>query len=349
VARPILGATGHMKEGDADVHTSTSLMRSDDYVMLGKQALQRLDNKSAIANFEKAIDQDPNSCEAHYSLGLAYHNQSLHNKSISEYEKAIALEQSFAPPYKGLAEVYEEKKDMKGAISYYEDYSKLILNRKDIEETREKINLLQAQTREQEDKIKRADELFRTGKEHYAQKRYDDAISELQRCITIDPNHQESQKYLEMAQNQKEKKRQKDIQECYVKGEGYLKNQNYSQATYCFSEVLKLAPDHADAKRQLESAKENIRRQQEKERLQQAEKKQRIAEHFSNGIASFNREEYSQAIFHFRNVLKLDPNHNDAQQYLEFAQLKKMEEKLENKTVDIIVDAKGDAKLPEGW
>ena len=48
-------------------------------------------------------------------------------------------------------------------------------------------------------------------------------------------------------------------------------------------------------------------------------------------------------------VLKLNPNDGEAKRYLEIAKVKKMEEKLEEKKLDILVDAQGDAKLPEGW
>jgi tetratricopeptide (TPR) repeat protein len=387
VVKSILDPTGPITKHTVESQEMTGLTTSDDYLRLGKQALQRRDNMSAIAHFEKARDEDPKSCEAHYLLGLAYHNHSLHNKSISEYNKAIHLEQAYAPPYRGLAEVYEARKEIQKAISYYEDYSKLILSRKQIEEIRQKINALQAQQLEQESRIQRAGALCRAGKEHYTEKRYEEAIRELEHCITVDPNHQECQKVLEMARTQNEKKRQKDIEACYAEGQGFLKNKDYLQATYYFNKVLKLSPNHADAKRQLELAKESMKRRQEMEKyysqglqsidsgnysqavaffekvvcvdtefgkareyLETAKQKEKtIAEYFSSGVASFKGEEYAQAIFHFSNVLKLNPNNSDAKRYLEIAQLKKMEEKLEEKKLDIFVNAQGDAKLPEGW
>jgi hypothetical protein len=74
-----------------------------------------------------------------------------------------------------------------------------------------------------------------------------------------------------------------------------------------------------------------------------------MAECFSDGMASFNGGDYSQAILHLNNVLKLNPNDGEAKRYLEIAKVKKMEAKLEEKKLDVLVDAPGDAKLPEGW
>jgi serine/threonine protein kinase len=387
VVKSILDSTGPSNKHTVESQEMTGLTTSDDYLRLGKQALQRHDNMSAIAHLEKARDEDPKICEAHYLLGLAYHNHSLHNKSISEYKKAIDLEGAYAPPYRGLAEVYEARKEIQKAISYYEDYSKLVLSRKQIEDIMQKITALQDQLLEEESRIQRAEALFRAGKEHYTEKKYEEAIRELEHCIAVDPNHPECQKFLEMARTQNEKKRQKDIEACYAEGQGFLKNKDYLQATYSFDKILKLSPDHGDAKRQLELAKEGMKRRQEMEKyysqglqsidsgnysqavaffekvvcldtdfgkareyLETAKQKEKtIADYFSRGIASFKKGEYAQSMFHFSSVLKLNPNNSDAKRYLETAKLKKMEEKLEEKQLDVFVHAQGDAKLPEGW
>ena len=387
VVKSILDPTGPLNRHTGESQKVKALATLDDYLGMGKQALQRHDNMSAIVHLEKARDEDPKSCEAHYLLGLAYQNHSLHNKSISEYNEAIHLKEAYAPPYRGLAEVYEARQEIQKAISYYEDYNKLILSRKQIDEITQKINALQAKLLAKERSIQRAGALFRTGKEHYTEKRYEEAIRDLEHCITVDPNYQECQKVLEMARTQKEKKRQKDIEACYAEGQEFLKNKDYLQATYSFNKVLKLSPDHADAKRQLELAKESMKRRQELEKyyaqglqsidsgkysqavaffekvvcldrefrkareyLETAKQKEKtIAEYFSSGVVSFKKAEYAQAIFHFSNVLKLNPDNSDAKRYLEIAQLKKMEEKLEEKKLDILVNAQGDAKLPEGW
>ena len=214
-----------------------------------------------------------------------------------------------------------------------------------------------------------------------------EAIRELEHCITVDPNHQECRKVLEMAQTDNEEKRQKHIEACYSEGKRFLKKKDYSQATHYFREVLKLAPDHGDAERQLELAKESTKRQQEiekyysqglqsidsgnysravsyfekvlrfdtefreaKEHLETAKQKEKaMAEYLSSGMVSFNGGDYSEAILDFNHVLKLNPNDGEAKRYLEIAKVKKMEEKLEEKKLDILVDTQGDAKLPEGW
>jgi Tfp pilus assembly protein PilF len=144
------------------------------------------------------------------------------------------------------------------------------------------------------------------------------------------PDHSDAKKHLKIAKQAARKK--KRIEKHLSAGIGFLEQTDYSQAIHSFKDALAL-----DA--------ENIRA---KEYLQQAEKQERIAEYLSKGTASFDQEDYSQAIYYCNKVLKLDPDHRDAKEYLEISQLKRMEEKLEEK-VDIPTDAQGDAKLPKGW
>jgi outer membrane protein assembly factor BamD (BamD/ComL family) len=124
------------------------------------------------------------------------------------------------------------------------------------------------------------------------------------------------------------------MEKYYSQGLQSIDSGNYSQAVSYFEKVLCFDRGFKKAKAYLETAKQ---------------KQKTMAECFSDGMASFNGGDYCQAILHLNNVLKLNPNDGEAKRYLEIAKVKKMEAKLEEKKLDVLVDAQGDAKLPEGW
>ena len=64
---------------------------------------------SEILQYEKVLDLNPNSAEAHFNLGIAYGEKKLFEKQVSEYKKAIAINPKYVKAYKNLESVYREK------------------------------------------------------------------------------------------------------------------------------------------------------------------------------------------------------------------------------------------------
>jgi tetratricopeptide (TPR) repeat protein len=72
--------------------------------------------------FLHAIDINPRSGIAHNNLGNAYWMRRDLSDSISEYRKAIAVDQSYSVPYGNLKDRLLEANDVKGAIAVMEQY-----------------------------------------------------------------------------------------------------------------------------------------------------------------------------------------------------------------------------------
>ena len=82
----------------------------------GRAALDRGDSDGAIALFEKAVAQSPNSAEAHFHLGSAYGSKvqqsglfgaaKYASKVKEEFEKAVALNPKYVEARFGLVQVY---------------------------------------------------------------------------------------------------------------------------------------------------------------------------------------------------------------------------------------------------
>lgn len=94
----------------------SALVAADDSLAAGRAALDRRDSDQAIAQFEKAIGQKPNSSEAHYSLGSAYAQKaetanmlsqmSLFKKAKDEWGRAFELDPGFFNARLRLIEFY---------------------------------------------------------------------------------------------------------------------------------------------------------------------------------------------------------------------------------------------------
>jgi len=82
----------------------------------GRAALSRGDSDAAIALFEKAVAQSPNSAEAHFHLAGAYGSKvqesgmfgaaKYASKLKEEFEKAVALNPKYVEARYGLVQVY---------------------------------------------------------------------------------------------------------------------------------------------------------------------------------------------------------------------------------------------------
>lgn len=208
--------------------------------------------------------------------------------------------------------------------------SNTISNDKKIGQTSGKTVELRSESSEEKQRVKKLSQSLKKGKQHYAKKKYDDAITEFKNCISIDPDQEEAKKYLALAQ--KQKKQKENIGKFFYLGKKSLNERNFVKAKSCFGAVLKLEPENSDAGRY----------------LQLADKEEKIAEHFSKGVKSYNAENYEKTIAHFREVLKLDSGHAEAKKYIEMAKLEDMNKRLD-KQITISANDQGDAKLPKGW
>src|ERR1022692_1646076 len=101
-----------------------ALAVADDAIAAGRAALDRRDSDQAIAQFEKAVAQKPNSSEAHYYLGVAYSQKaetanmlsqmSLGKKAIDAWARALELDPNSFNARLRLVEFYVSAPAMAG-------------------------------------------------------------------------------------------------------------------------------------------------------------------------------------------------------------------------------------------
>lgn len=76
----------------------------------------------AIENFENVLEFKPENPLLYFALAQAYEANDEVDKAISNYLKAIAHNDSFAPAYKKVGILFFARGDYEDAIEYFEDY-----------------------------------------------------------------------------------------------------------------------------------------------------------------------------------------------------------------------------------
>lgn len=96
----------------------------DAYYDLGHVNFELGDYDSAIDNFENVLlyEQNQNSELLYYALAQAYEANNQIDKAISNYLKAIAVNDKFLLAYKKVGILFLAREDYEDAIEYFENY-----------------------------------------------------------------------------------------------------------------------------------------------------------------------------------------------------------------------------------
>jgi len=96
----------------------------DAYYDLGHVYFELGDYESAIDNFENVLsyEQNQNSELLYYALAQAYEANNEIDKAISNYLKAIAVNDKFLLAYKKVGILFLARSDYEDAIEYFENY-----------------------------------------------------------------------------------------------------------------------------------------------------------------------------------------------------------------------------------
>lgn len=84
----------------------TPTLSAGEHVALGMEYSDQGELDQAVAEFEKAIELDPNDADAHRNLGTAYGEQGKWAESVAVYEKAVAINPDFGEAYGDMAAAY---------------------------------------------------------------------------------------------------------------------------------------------------------------------------------------------------------------------------------------------------
>jgi len=158
--------------------------------------------------------------------------------------------------------------------------------------------------------------IFAEGASEYERGNYDGAIAKWEELLKVRTEDGKMKKIVEKARARIGKAREekvKGMERHYNKAVAYYKKRQWKEAMAELEEVLKLEPKH-------KQSNELVKRIEEKIWLSaQEERKKKMDEYYSSGLAFFQNGEYEKAIGEFEKVLQLEPIHLQAQRMIKEA------------------------------
>ncbi|MCZ8224313.1 MAG: tetratricopeptide repeat protein [Microcystis sp. LE19-84.1B] len=105
--------------------TQANQKLADLYLNQGNERLDKEDFQGAIADYNKAIELDPNFALAYNNRGVVYYNLKQWQKALADYNQAIELDPNYALAYSSRGVVYSNLKQWQKALADYNQAIKL--------------------------------------------------------------------------------------------------------------------------------------------------------------------------------------------------------------------------------
>lgn len=159
------------------------------------------------------------------------------------------------------------------------------------------------------------------GIKSYKEGNYDEAISHFSKHLNINPKDELAQKYITMAEEEKEEEATKriSIEKFYKEGQELYEKWNYTKAMKKFEQVLKLDPKHQRSSRILNEIKG---------RLDEDNQIEDIGFFFRQGMEFYEDKKWKEAIKCFDHVLETMEGHKKALEYKKLAMSYKQKEEI---------------------
>jgi len=182
--------------------------------------------------------------------------------------------------------------------------------------------------RQEEEALEKAEILYRDVLAQYDEGKINEAIKQLETVIKLNPEHKKAREYLtrvreKLAAIKKEEVARRDresIDKHYFQGIDYYAEGKFQKAIKEWEEVLKIEPTHAGAKEYLEKARDKIvqagsQKRKTKSTTRKAEE-EKAEVYYKQGINYYVAGKFKEAIGQWEEVLKMEPSHKGAIEYI---------------------------------
>ena len=182
--------------------------------------------------------------------------------------------------------------------------------------------------RQEEEALEKAEVLYRDVLAHYDETKINEAIKQLEEVIKLNPEHKKAGEYLVRAKERlaaikKEegaRRLRESIDKHYFQGIDYYAEGEFKKAIKEWEEVLRIEPAHAGAKEYLEKAKDKIVQAGSQKRKTKAaarkHEEEKVEVYYKQGINYYVAGKFKEAIGQWEEVLKMEPSHKGAIEYI---------------------------------
>jgi tetratricopeptide (TPR) repeat protein len=200
---------------------------------------------------------------------------------VEKEEKETKVPQPVLPPKVKVPSEEEvistrekiEKKFSEGVSDYKRgDYNEAIAKWEEVIKMRTdepKLNKIIEKAKAQiskakEEKIKSMKKHYTRAVAYYKERRWEDAMAELEEVLKLEPKHEQSNALMKRIEEKiwlaAEEERKKKMDEYYNAGLAYFQNGEYEKAIAELEKVLKLEPIHLQAQRMINEAREKMKK-----------------------------------------------------------------------------------------
>lgn len=302
------------------------------------------DYKSAMENFSEALFLDPNNKQAKYYLEKAGRKFLEAVEAKRESDRIEILNRArtvIAERKKKVKESYDE------GIKHYkrgeflragEAFNAVLEIEPEHKEAKKYLELIEKRLLD----IVNKGEFESVGELYYAQGiifyikgEWAKAISQWENAVKIDPSNKEISEFLNIARKrQQEEEAFEKAEVLYRDGLAQYNNGKINEAIKQLEEVIKLNPQHRKAQELLAKVREKAAdiKKEERERMI----RETVERHYFKGIDYYAEGQFNNAIKEWEEVLKIDPTHSGAKEYLnkardKIAQVSSREKRKEGK------------------
>lgn len=260
-----------------------------------------------------------------------YYYQKEYDIAKNKVEQILSLYPDYKPAQQLLTKIEQainkQQEKMQNRISYLLKKAKVSFDRKDYITSKkcydtvlkldpentdaksgiEKINQELAQIKQQkinQQNAKKITQLWNEAVKYYTKGDFLKSKDKFNEILKIDPNHQETKKYLTEIEVQLSKLTAEQINSLYLQAVELFNKKKYQQASKYFEAVTIAAPQRLDAQEYLQRCQQAIQEEEERKKqeelakLQQQHKKE-MEEVFNNALKLYDKSDYLAALSMF--------------------------------------------------
>ncbi len=254
------------------------LKQAKEYRNIGYLAYLQGDLEKAYQFFKKSVYLNPQYAVVHNDLGIIYEKRGFRELAEKEYLEAIRLDPGYAPPYMNLALLYKASGDKEKTALYLKERARLGRKKDPWRQKAERLLTeygyspkssgrikqegearrveavgLMEEAREEllvgsKDKASAAQGYLISGKRHYADGNYSQALADFKKAEEFAPVTPVVENYI------RECEEKAYIERLYVEGKTALNNGDFLLAINKISQLIMLNPMYKDAGELLVSA-----------------------------------------------------------------------------------------------